>query len=92
MMAEAFVDGLELDGGVLTATWSQDAIGKVDSDLLLELNPFENLAQFIGVPMAFDDRAGARIRRHVHTIYVVLPTAVGSLPVAEIHARATGRI
>lgn len=90
-MASAFINGIRLDEGVLTATWSQDAIGTDLSDLLLELNPFENLAEFIGSPMAFDNELGRQIRGHVHTIYVVLPDAVGSLPVQEIHARATGR-
>lgn len=91
-VASAFIDGVELANGVLTATWSQNAIGKPLSDVLLEVNPFENLAQFVGTPLAFDNDLGRQIRQHIHTIYVVLPEAVGSLSTAELYERATGQV
>ena len=43
LMADAFTD-IDLTDGNLTASWSEAAIGKAKSDLLLELNPYENLA------------------------------------------------
>lgn len=89
VMADAFTS-VELTGGVLTATWSEAAIGKEKSDILLELNPFENLATFIGTPLAFENEQGRQIRAHVHTVSVVGPFGVGSLSAKEIYQRATG--
>lgn len=89
MMADAFTQ-LELADGVLTATWSEDAIGKQKSDILLGLNPFENLAEFIGTPLAFDNEKGRQIRQHVHTVSVIGPFGVGQISTRDLYERATG--
>lgn len=89
IMADAFTD-LELIEGVLTATWSEAAIGKEKSDLLLELNPFENLAQWLGIPMSFDNEEGRQIRQHVHTVSIIGPFGVGRMSARELYGRATG--
>ncbi|MCK0113284.1 hypothetical protein MWU75_14135 [Ornithinimicrobium sp. F0845] len=89
MMAEAFTS-IELIEGVLTTTWNEDAVGKEKSEVLLELNPFENLATFIGTPLAFENEQGRQIRQHVHAVSVVGPFGVGTLTTQEIYQRATG--
>lgn len=89
LMAEAFTD-LELVDGVLTATWREAAIGKEKSDLLLEINPFENLAVWLGTPLSFDNEEGRQIRQHVHTVSVIGPFGVGSMSVRDLYERATG--
>lgn len=89
MMADAFTS-VELTDGVLTATWDEAAIGKEKSDILLDLNPFDNLATFIGTPLAFENEQGRQIREHVETVSVVGPFGVGSMSAKEIYQRATG--
>lgn len=89
LMADAFTD-LELVDGVLTATWREAAIGKEKSDLLLELNPFENLAAWLGTPLNFDNEEGRQIRQHVHTVSVIGPFGVGSMSVRDLYERGTG--
>lgn len=89
MMADAFT-GLELVDGVLTATWSEDAIGKQKSDILLQLNPFENLATWLGTPLSFDNEEGRQIRQHVRDVSVIGPFGVGSMDVRDLYERATG--
>lgn len=89
LMAGAFTD-LELVEGVLTATWSEAAIGKEESDVLLELNPFENLAVWLGTPLSFDNEEGRQIRQHVETVSVIGPFGVGSMSVRDLYERATG--
>src|SRR5690625_921341 len=75
-MAGAFTD-LELVDGVVTASGREAAIGKEKRDLLLELNPFENLAVWLGTPLSFDNEGGRQIRQHVHTVSVIGPFGVG---------------
>lgn len=89
LMAEAFTD-LELIEGVLTAAWSEAAIGERKSDILLEINPFENLAEWLSTPMSFNNEAGRQIRQNVHTVSVLGPSGVGSLSTRELYRRATG--
>ncbi len=89
MMAPALAE-LRFDDGVLTSVWNVDAIGQAKSDVLLEVNPFENLAQFLGSPMSFDNEEGRQIRQHVKAISVIGPFGVGTLTSAELYERGTG--
>lgn len=89
LMAAAFTD-IDLTEGNLTASWSEAAIGKAKSDLLLEINPFENLAIWLGTPLAFDNEQGRQIRQHVHTVSVIGPFGVGSISAQDLYERATG--
>lgn len=89
LMADAFTQ-VELSDGVLTGTWSENAIGKEKSDILIGLNPFENLATWLGTPLAFDNEEGRQIRQHVHTVTVIGPFGVGGLSTRELYERATG--
>lgn len=89
LMAEAFTE-VELTEGTLTATWNENAIGKKKSDLLLELNPFENLAVFIGTPLSFDNEEGRQLRQHIQAVSVVGPFGVGTMSARELYERATG--
>lgn len=88
LMASAFTD-LELVEGALTATWSEAAIGQEKSDILLELNPFENLAEWLSTPLSVNQtltvRSGAFGRQRfstrratdVRTIVVAGPARTG---------------
>ncbi|KRC42719.1 hypothetical protein [Oerskovia sp. Root22] len=89
LIAGAFTK-LELVDGVLTATWSEAAIVEEKSNLLLGLNPFENLAVWLGTPLSFDNEEGRQIRQHVHAVSVIGPFGVGSMSVRDLYERATG--
>lgn len=89
LMADAFTD-IDLAEGILTASWSEAAIGKAKSDLLLELNPYENLAVWLGTPLAFNNEQGRQIRQHVHTVSVIGPFGAGSISTQALFERATG--
>lgn len=89
LMADAFTD-IDLTEGNLTANWSEEAIGKAKSDVLLELNPYENLAVWLGTPFAFDNEEGRQIRQHVHTVSVIGPFGVGTMSTQALYERATG--
>lgn len=89
VMAEAFTD-VQLSDGVLTAAWSEQAIGKQRSDTLLSVQPFEDLAVFVGTPLAFNNEQGRQIRQHIHTVSVIGPFGVGNKSIRELYGRATG--
>lgn len=89
MFAEPFTE-ITLDEGVLTATWSQDAVGLAKSSALLGVSPFENLARFIGVPLAFHNEDCHQVREHVHTVTVIGPFGDGSMSARELHELASG--
>lgn len=88
-IADAFTS-LQLTEGVLSATWSEDVLGKELSDTLLGLNPFENLAAFIGTPLSFENEEGRQIREHVRVVAVVGPFGVGSMTARELYQQGTG--
>src|SRR5690606_36527230 len=89
MMAEAFTD-VVLSNGVLTVSWSEQAIGMDKSAYLLSVNLSDDLAIVIGTPVAFDNEQGRQIRQHVHTVSVIGPFGVGSRSTRELYERATG--
>lgn len=89
MMADAFHD-LHLDGRTLVATWSEDVIGREKSKLLLGLNPFEDLAAFIGTPMMFNNEQGRQLRQHVDAVSVIGPFGVGGMSAQQLYERGTG--
>lgn len=89
-MADAFTE-LKLIDGVLTATWSEAAIGKEKSEILLDLNPFDDLAEWLGTPLAFDNEEGRQIRQHVDAVSVIGPFGVGKLSARDLYERGTGQ-
>lgn len=89
LAANAFTE-VDLAEGVLTATWDEAAIGKEQSDRLLELNPFEDFAELIGTPLAFDNEQGRQIRQHVHRVSVIGPFGVGGLTSHQLYKIGTG--
>lgn len=91
MIADAFTE-LGIVDGVLTATWSEAAIGKEKSDILLESNPYDDLAEWLGTPLSFDNEEGRQIRQHVRSVSVIGPFGVGAKSVSELYERATGKL
>lgn len=80
------VRGITCEDRIVTITF--DA-----SPSLLDLSPFENLAQFPGTAICFDNEVGAKTRPGVDKVVTQLPdgTPLGELTVAEIYKQGTGK-
>jgi len=84
MLAQAVTSVAVADG---VATVTLDA-----SPALLELSPFDNLAEFFGTPAAFNDKDGIWLRKTVTRVDVVNAdgTLLGSMTAAELNKKAAG--
>lgn len=91
LIAKGFT-GLSLSEGRLTAWWSSEALGDEKSEVVLEVQPFENLAAFIGTPLAFDSEEGRQIRQHVSSVEVIGPFGVGVMTTRELYEQAVGGV
>ncbi|MBS3180687.1 hypothetical protein [Leucobacter manosquensis] len=99
---EAFAAFLKerADAGVLIAQAVTDItvthrVVRITFDLnesLMSINPFENLAQFAGQPIAFRNEECARVRAGVDSVDTQLPdgTSLGALTAAEIYKLGAG--
>lgn len=69
------------------------AIAGVTTAALRDTSAFENVADFMGAVIAFDDELGLRLRPHVDQVVTRLAdgTDLGSRTSAELHRAATGR-
>ncbi len=90
LIAQA-VQSVTFDGGTVRVIFSPQAAG-IDLDLFLTVNPFDNLAEFAGTPMAFANDEGARLRTVVERVTTELSdgTQLGTLTAAEIYEMGTG--
>ena len=88
-IAQALAD-VTCRGGVVTAVFNP-ALAGLTVELFGDINPFENLAEFVGTPMAFDDSVGQWFRQRLVCIDTELPdgSPLGSLTAAELHEWAT---
>lgn len=96
---QAFIDE-RADSGVMyakavTGVTVADGVVTVHADMspaLLELSPFDNLAEFFGVPAAFDDDQGVWLRETVNRVDVVNAdgSSLGSMTAEELNRQAAG--
>lgn len=88
-IAEALTQ-VTCSSGVVTAIFDPSAT-RITVELFGEINPFENLAQFVGTPIAFDDSVGQWFRQRLVRVDTQLPdgSPLGSLTAAELHELAT---
>lgn len=84
MIAQS-VTTIEVDNGVVTVHINPNPV-------VLELIPSDDLADFFGVPVAFDDEQSTRLRSVVQRVDVVDANGVslGSVSSEELHRKATG--
>ncbi|WP_131721510.1 hypothetical protein [Mycolicibacter heraklionensis] len=84
MLAQS-VTSVAVADGVVTVTADP-------SPTLLELSPFDNLAELFGTPVAFDDDDGVWLREIVQRVDVVTSTgaSLGSLTAAQLRKIGTG--
>lgn len=84
MMAQA-VTSVTASGGVVTITLDAPPA-------LLELSPFDNEAEWLGTPAAFNNNEGIWLRKKVQRVDVVNAdgTSLGSMTAAELNKGATG--
>lgn len=84
MLAQS-VTSVTVNGGVVTVT--------VDAEpVVLETSPFDNLAEFFGTPVAFNDDEGVWLRQTVQRVDVVDAegTSLGSMTAAELNKMGAG--
>lgn len=88
-IAQAITD-VTCSGGILTAVFDPARAG-LTMELFGEIHAFENLAQFVGTPVAFNDAVGQWFRQRLVRIDTQLAdgSPLGSLTAAELHALAT---
>jgi len=91
MLAKA-VTGIGLVDRVVCVTFDP-AVVSMDTAMLQSLNVFDNLAEFMGVPIAFNNDQGERLRPLVDAVATALPdgTNLGTLTTAEIYQIGTGQ-
>jgi len=77
---------------VVTVTVDPSKVGLTLSDFQ-SINPFDNLAEFYGDPIMFDDETGTRLRPAIDSASVVLPdgTNMGSATTAQLYNWGTGK-
>ena len=69
-----------------------DPVGKgIDITLFNSINPFSNLAEFAGTPIAFNDNIGIRLRSAIDGVRTVLAdgTPLGTMTTEEIYSIGT---
>ena len=88
MLAAGFTTAALTAEGELATTWDGEVT--VNGPLLLELSPFENLAEFVATPLAFNNEEGQQIREHVRSVHVFGEFGVGIESTAKAYSRGTG--
>lgn len=84
LLAKAVTD-VSFQDHVLRVTFDPTAAG-VDDETFANVNPFENLANFVATPIAYDDAVGKRLRPAIDAIDTVKPdgTSLGTYTAADI--------
>lgn len=86
------VSDITFSDGVVRVTFDPALVG-IDRDTFSSISPFQNLAEFVGTPIAFDDDLGKRIRPLVGSVETVFVdgTSAGTLTAQEIYKMGTGK-
>lgn len=84
------VEHVAFQNGTVTVTFNERR-GDLAPGILWETSPFENHAEFAGIPIAFKDDAGRWLRQAVQRIVTVDRDGNprGALTTAEIYQRST---
>lgn len=86
------VSSVRMDSRTLTVEFDHEVAG-FGREALVDALPFENWAEFVGVPIAFDNSEGNRLRSAVESVATRLADGqdMGSLTAAELFKKGTGR-
>lgn len=89
-IAEA-ITSLTLTDGVVTAVFDPAAT-RMTRDLFDSINPFDNLAEFVGMAIGWDTPEAAAYREHIHRVDTKMSNGdpAGSATADDLHRRATG--
>jgi len=90
VLAAQVISGITYSDRKVRATFDP-AMKGIDYAVFASLNPFQNLAEFVGTPIAFDDSVGRRLRSEIDSVEALLVdgTSLGALTVEEIHEPET---
>lgn len=92
MVARALTN-LSLEDGVATATFDPSTVGLTNTQFM-ELNAFENMAEFVGSEACWDTPEAAAVRERIQQIDTFLAdgSSLGSATTAELHALCRGDV
>ena len=85
------VSGVVYNKRMVQVTFDPASKG-IDTEVLLGVSPFSNLAEFAGTPIAFNDSLGKRLRPEIDAVETFLAdgTNLGRLSTAELYQMGTG--
>jgi len=91
VLAAQIVSDMSFSNRTVRVTFDP-AIKGFDVGLFESVNPFSNLAEFVGEPIAFNDGVGRRLRSAIDSIETILAdgTSLGKLTTAELYRMGTG--
>jgi hypothetical protein len=90
LFAEA-VTSITFDDTTVMVTFDPPTAG-AEEQAFLAANPFDTLAEFAGIPIAFGDDQGRRLRTRVEKVTVALPDGRTLVTVTRsaVYRRGTG--
>ncbi|MDJ0355952.1 hypothetical protein [Paenarthrobacter sp. PH39-S1] len=90
LFAEAVVS-ISFDGTTIMVVFDPSSAG-ASSEAFLAVNPFDTLAEFVGMPIAFADEDGRRLRSRVEKVHVALADGqnLGTMTAADLYRKGTG--
>jgi len=85
------VTNITFTNRIVTVTFDPSKV-KLSLADFKSINPFDNLAEFAGIPISFADDEGARLRPAIDVVATVLPdgTSLGSMTTAQLYEAGTG--
>ncbi|NKS94596.1 hypothetical protein GS876_10210 [Rhodococcus hoagii] len=91
-IAEAVVD-ITCNAGVVKVVFDPAAT-RITEELFRDINPYDNLARFVGTPVAGTDDTGNWVRQRLVRVDTVLPDgrSLGTMTADELLAAATGEV
>lgn len=85
------VTTVDFDNGVVTVVFDPEAHG-IATDAMLSTSPFDNFAEFAGLPIGWATEEAEHLRTAVGCVETQLAdgTSLGSMTTAELYEIATG--
>lgn len=85
------ITGITISNGVVSVAFDPASAG-VDQETFDAINPFPNLAEFVGTPMTFADEQGNRLRTVVKEVHATDASGnvIGTATAAELYKIGTG--
>lgn len=89
LSAQAVVS-ISFDGTTVMVVFDPSTV-RASNGAFLAVNPFDTLAEFVGIPISFADEEGRRLRSRVEKIHVALADGrdLGTMSAAALYRKGT---